>query len=100
MCLLSLVGEVAMAPKDEDKAKGYAARRKFTFVDQTDRSQEAFTAHKAVVRSHCMTEVRRQKRVKVTIEKESGSNVITFTNEWSGKSSWQGTQHLPPNTSD
>jgi hypothetical protein len=40
-----------------------------------------------------MTEVRRQKRVKVTLEKESGSNVTTFTNEWSGKSSWQGTQN-------
>jgi hypothetical protein len=91
---------MVMAPKDEDTAKAYAARRKFTFVDQTDRSREAFTAHKAVVRSHCMTEVRRQKRVKVTLEKESGSNVTTFTSEWSGKCSWQGTQYLPPNTSD
>lgn len=80
----------------DSRHEGNAAQQKFTFVDQTDRSREAFKAHKAVVRSHCMTEVRRQRRVKVTVEKESPSNVTTFMSEWDGKDSWQETHHLLP----
>jgi hypothetical protein len=45
--------------------------RVYRFVDQTDRSQKAVSEHKTLVRSHVMTEIRRQKRSKVRLEPET-----------------------------
>lgn len=50
----------------------HGASRVFRFVDQTDRSQKAVNKHKTIVRSHVMTEIRRQKRSKSRLEPESG----------------------------
>ena len=87
----------------EGNGEAHAALRKFRFVDQTDRSREAATACQTIVRSHVMTEVRRQKRSKVKLDKEADSNLMAFASEWSGTNSyktWEGTHQLPPSRSD
>jgi hypothetical protein len=84
----------------ENKRVGHAALQNFRFVDQTDRSQEGVGAYQAVIRSHVMTEVRRQKRFKAKLEKEAGGKVIAFASERSGKSSYksgQGAYQASPN---
>lgn len=58
-----------------------ASLRAFKFIDQTDRSQESVTAYQAIVRSHVMTEVRRQKRSKAKLEKNPGSRRTVHASE-------------------
>src|ERR1700761_1205161 len=53
-----------------ENEKKHATSRLFRFVDQTDQSQKAVKEHKTQVRSHVMTEIRRQKRSKDQIEPE------------------------------
>ncbi|KAE8447895.1 hypothetical protein EG329_010124 [Mollisiaceae sp. DMI_Dod_QoI] len=64
-----------MAHKSHRKAD--ATLREFKFVDQTDRSREGATAYQAIVRSHVMTEVRRQRRSKAKINAETGRHRTT-----------------------
>lgn len=67
--------EPNMAHKSHSKA--HATLREFKFVDQTDQSREGATAYQAVVRSHVMTEVRRQRRSKAKINAETGRHRTT-----------------------
>jgi hypothetical protein len=61
-----------MEPKNAhgENEKKHATSQLFRFVDQTDRSEKAVREHKTQVRSHVMTEIRRQKRSKDRIEPE------------------------------
>ncbi|KAE9376076.1 hypothetical protein N431DRAFT_556330 [Stipitochalara longipes BDJ] len=61
----------------ESHSKAHATPREFKFVDQTDRSREGATAYQTVVRSHVMTEVRRQRRSKAKINAETGRHRTT-----------------------
>lgn len=54
----------------------HASSRKFTFVDQNNRTREAAVASQNVVRSHVMTEIRRLKRFKPEIRKESNIHIM------------------------
>ena len=73
--------------------------RNFRFIDQTDRSQKAATAYRAIVRSHVMTEIRRQQRFGLEFGKEASSSMTAFACETSGKDSdriWNATCQASP----
>ena len=55
-----------------ENGESHGASRVFRFVDQTDRSQKAVSKHKTMVRSHVMTEIRRQRRSKFRLEPDAG----------------------------
>ncbi|KAN0089120.1 hypothetical protein V8E51_019380 [Hyaloscypha variabilis] len=79
-------------------SKAHATLREFKFVDQTDRSREGATAYQAVVRSHVMTEVRRQRRSKAKINAETRRQRTTrlISSEANGAAA----KDTPPSTSD
>ncbi len=79
-------------------SKAHATLREFKFVDQTDRSREGATAYRAVVRSHVMTEVRRQRRSKAKINAETRRQRTTrlISSEANGAAA----KDTPPSTSD
>jgi hypothetical protein len=60
---------------DDSNGKAHVSSRKFKFIDQTNRSRKAATAYQSVVRSHVMTEVRRLKRSKAEIQRESSIHI-------------------------
>jgi hypothetical protein len=62
----------------EESAKKHPNPRKFRFVDQNDRSREAATVYQSVVRSHVMTEIRREKRSKFKINETGGETQSIF----------------------
>jgi hypothetical protein len=88
--------EPNMAHKSHSKA--HATLREFKFVDQTDRSREGATAYQAVVRSHVMTEVRRQRRSKAKINAETGRHRTTRLISCGPDGT--AAKDLPPSTSD
>jgi hypothetical protein len=53
-----------------------ASLRNFKFIDQNNQSREAATVSQSLVRSHVMTEIRRLKRSKAKIRKESGIHIM------------------------
>ena len=61
----------------KSNSKAHATVREFKFVDQNDRTREGASAYQTVVRSHVMTEVRRQRRSKAKINAETSRHPPT-----------------------